>query len=66
MRRIIIVLAVATAATSAYAAMAFFTGRQEAGYSVTGKAIWKCEYQYGTTKFWRAFESFCPPNIEVE
>ena len=52
--------------TSAYAASAFWTGRQEQVQTVTYKWVWRCEYNYNGQTFWRLFETSCPSSVEVE
>lgn len=54
------------AATSAYAASAFWTGKQVQVTTVTGQIAWNCEYNYNGQIFWRLFKTSCPSNIEVQ
>jgi heme/copper-type cytochrome/quinol oxidase subunit 2 len=54
------------AATSAFAATAFWTGRQEQVQTVTYQWAWKCEYNYNGQTFWRIFQTSCPSSIEVQ
>lgn len=51
--------------STAFAATAFWTGRQEQARSVTGQIVWNCEYRYAGNTFWRAFAGFCPSSVEV-
>jgi hypothetical protein len=53
-------------ATSAYAAQANWTGRQEQVQTVTGKFVWRCYYNYNGQTFSRLFETSCPSSIEIE
>jgi hypothetical protein len=54
-------------ASSAFAATAYFTGRQEYVTTVTGQMAIKCQYEYLGQKFWKVFKaSTCPLSIEVE
>ena len=53
-------------AAPAYAATAYWTGRQEQVQTVTGKYVWKCEYNYNGQMIYRLFEMSCPSSIEVE
>jgi hypothetical protein len=52
--------------TSAYAATAFFTGRQEMVQTVTYQMAWKCYYSYAGQTFTAIFKDSCPSSIEVE
>lgn len=52
--------------TSALAAQAFWTGRQEQVTTVTGKVAWKCWYNYNGQTFTAIFETSCPSSIEVQ
>jgi hypothetical protein len=54
------------ASSSASAATAIWTGRSEQVQTVTYKIVWRCEYNYLGHTFWRLFENFCPPNIQVQ
>ena len=47
---------------------AMFTGRSEFAYSVTGRSVIRCEYQYGNDKYWVTVRSpgSCPYQIELE
>lgn len=60
-----IVLAVSL---DAAAATAYWTGKQEFVFTVTGKSAIKCQYEYLGQFFWRLFveRSTCPTSIEVE
>jgi len=62
----IIAIALLSAAASAHAAIATWTGRQEMVTTVTYKQAWRCEYNYLGQKFWRVFEVTCPSSIEVQ
>lgn len=55
-------------AFTAVAATAFWTGKQEHVFTVTGKSAIRCQYDYNGQKFWRLFveRHICPNNIEVE
>lgn len=64
MKKLVVILA-AVAAFNAYAAMAFFTGRQEMVQTVTGRMVWKCQYNYNGQLFWRLFEGVCPASVDV-
>ena len=61
----IFVLTGALIATSAYAATAHWTGRQEHVQTVTYQWVWRCEYYYAGQTFWRLFETSCPSSVEV-
>ena len=52
--------------TSAFAAQAFWTGRQEMVTTVTGKSAWKCWYNYNGQIFTAIFETSCPSSIEIQ
>jgi len=60
------ILVVIAVAAPAYAATAFWTGRQEQVQTVTYKWMWKCEYNYAGQKFWQIHEGSCPSSVEVE
>lgn len=66
MRRLLALLIGLFAVTSVYAAQAMWTGRQEQVQTVTGKYVWKCEYNYNGQTFWRLFETSCPSSIEIQ
>ncbi len=66
MRTVFVLLLSALAAAPAFAATAFWTGRQEQVQTVTYKWAWRCEYNYNGQKFWRLFENSCPSNVEVQ
>ena len=50
----------------AFAASAFFTGRQEMVQTVTYKMVWRCQYNYNGQLFWRLFEGTCPSSVDVQ
>ena len=52
--------------TSALAAQAYWTGRQEPVVTVTGKSAWKCWYDYNGQTITAIFETSCPSSIEVQ
>lgn len=52
--------------TSAYAASAYWTGKQKQVTTVTYQIAWNCEYNYLGQKFWRIFKDSCPSSVEVE
>lgn len=60
-----IALALLFACSCAFAATAVWTGRMEIVQSVTGQAVFNCQYQYAGQFFWRQFASSCPATIEV-
>ncbi len=66
MRRIALLLVLLAATGSAYAATAFWTGRQEQVQTVTYQMAWKCEYNYAGQTFWQVFQGSCPSSIEVQ
>lgn len=66
MKRLILATVVLAAASTAYAATAFFTGKQHQVQTVTGKVVWECEYRYLNRTFTRLFETSCPGSVEVE
>jgi len=53
-------------AAPAYAASAFWTGQQEQVQTVTGKFVWRCQYNYNGQMIYRLFETSCPSSIEIE
>lgn len=59
-------LAFIFAASNAFAAQAFWTGRMEFVTTVTGMAAWNCEYDYAGQTFWRVFQNTCPANVQVQ
>ena len=66
MKNWMVVIAVALAATTAQAAIAVFTGRQEMVTTVTYQQAWKCEYNYAGQFFWRIYQNSCPSSVEVQ
>jgi hypothetical protein len=66
MKKPIFALTIALAAAPAFAATAYFTGRQEQVTTVTGQVAWKCEYNYAGQTFWRVFQNSCPSRVEVQ
>ncbi len=66
MRKTILFLAALLASSTAFSATAFWTGNSETVTTVTGLVAWNCEYQYGSSTFWRVFQNVCPPYIEVQ
>jgi len=65
MKRLLIFIAIASAALAAFAATAFFTGRQEQVQTVTHQWVWRCEYNYNGQLIYRLFQTSCPSSIEV-
>ena len=59
-------LAALLIALPAFAATAFFTGRQEMVQTVTYKMAWRCQYNYAGKTFWMLFEGYCPGSVEVQ
>lgn len=59
-------LALIFAASTAYAAQAYFTGNMHQVTTVTQQIGWECEYLYAGQKFWRTFVGLCPTVIEVQ
>ena len=54
-------------ASNAWAATAYFTGRQEQVTTVTGQQASNCEYRYMDKTFWKVFEIYaCPMSIEIQ
>lgn len=67
MKRLLLSLVLAVAASGANAAMAFWTGRMEQVTTVTYKIGWRCEYNYAGNTFWRVFTGgTCPSSVEVQ
>lgn len=66
MKRLVVLLAAMLVATSAFAAQAMWTGRQEQVQTVTGVFVWKCEYNYNGQTFWKLFQTSCPSSIEIQ
>jgi hypothetical protein len=56
----------ALVAAPAYAATAFFTGRQEMVQTVTYQQAWRCEYNYNGQMIYEIFQTSCPSSIEVQ
>lgn len=54
------------AATSAYAATAYWTGQWVQVQTVTFKTGWKCQYNYNGQTFWQVFDHACPATVEVQ
>lgn len=63
MRSIIVAIAL-LASAHAHAATAFLTSCR-VGTSVTGQLIYIGTYQYGGRYFERAFQQWCPVQVEV-
>ncbi len=66
MKKLFFALALAALSSAALAATAMWTGRSEQVQTVTYKWVWRCEYDYLGTKFWRLFETSCPASVEVQ
>lgn len=66
LKKIILGMAMAAAASSAFAVTASWTGRQEMVQTVTYQTAWNCQYQYGGQTFWRVFKGSCPSTVEVQ
>ena len=66
MKKVISAIALLSVLIPAFAATAFFTGRQEMVQTVTFQTGWKCEYNYNGQTFWRVFVGSCPARIEVQ
>ncbi len=56
------------AATNAFAASAFWTGRMEFVTTVTYQQAIRCQYNYLGRTFWQLFSAgnSCPSSVEVE
>lgn len=59
------VAALLAASGQAYAALAFWTGKQEQVQTVTYQMAWRCEYNYNGQLFWKVFKTSCPSSVEV-
>jgi hypothetical protein len=66
MKKYIAALIVISASSSAFAATAFWTGRQEQVQTVTYQFAWNCEYNYAGQTFWKVFKNSCPSSVEIE
>lgn len=64
--RKLLLIGFACAACEAFAATAYFTGRQEMVQTVTNQMGWKCQYQYAGNYFWRVFLGQCPVTVEIQ
>ena len=51
---------------SAFAATAFFTGKQEMVTTVTYQSAWRCEYNYLGHMMYFIFKGTCPSTVEVQ
>jgi hypothetical protein len=65
MKKLIALIALAAAATSAFAATAYWTGASQIATSVTGRVGFNCEYNYAGRTFWVMFEGSCPSRVNV-
>jgi hypothetical protein len=65
-RTFLALLAGLVIAPSAYAAAAYWTGKQEMVQSVTGQMVWRCEYNYNGQMVYFLFKTSCPSSVEVE
>ena len=54
------------AATSAYAATAYWTGQWEQVQTVTYKIGWKCQYNYNGQMVYELFQMSCPSSVEIQ
>lgn len=54
------------ASSYAFAATAYWTGRQEQVQTVTYQIAWNCEYNYAGQVFWRVYQGSCPSSVEVQ
>ena len=50
----------------AYAATAYWTGKQEPVQTVTYQQAWRCEYNYNGQMIYEIFMTSCPSSIEVQ
>jgi hypothetical protein len=66
MKRLALAVLVGLVALPAYAATAYWTGRQEQVQTVTYQIAWNCEYNYAGQTFWRVYQGSCPSSIEVQ
>lgn len=66
MKKIIFALLIVASAAPAFAATAFFTGRQEQVQTVTYQIAWRCEYHYNGQSIWQIFQGSCPSSIQVQ
>jgi hypothetical protein len=66
MKKLLALLCLTPLASPAFAATAYFTGRQEMVQTVTYQSGWNCEYQYGGQTFWQVFIGMCPMTVEVQ
>ncbi len=53
-------------AASAFAATAFWTGRQEPVTTVTYQQAWRCFYNYNGQIVTQIFSMSCPSSIEIQ
>ena len=53
-------------AAPAFAATAYWTGRQEQVQTVTGQFVWKCEYNYNGQMVYELFQTSCPSSVEIQ
>lgn len=58
-------IAMLLVSANAYAARAFWTGRQEQVQTVTYQWVWRCEYNYNGQMVYQLFQTSCPSSIEV-
>lgn len=65
MKQVIATFCLMLMASPAFAATAYWTGRQEMVQTVTYRTAWNCEYNYAGQVFWRVFEGSCPSSVEV-
>jgi hypothetical protein len=65
-KKAVATLALLAVLVPAFAAQAFWTGRQVQVTTVTYQVAWNCEYNYLGQKFWRTYLYSCPSSVEVQ
>ncbi len=53
-------------AAPAYAATAYWTGKQEQVQTVTYQMAWRCEYNFNGQLLYFVFQTSCPSSVEVQ
>ncbi len=66
MRKIAFLVGLLAVASPAFAASAFWTGKQEQVQTVTYQMAWRCEYNYNGQMLYFIFKTSCPSSVEVE
>ncbi len=66
MRKVAFLVGLLAVAAPAFAASAFWTGKQEQIQTVTYQMAWRCEYNYNGQMLYFVFKDRCPSSVQVQ